>query len=111
MDLGGVLTDKGSAREAEPLLRESLATWLAKVGPADNRTQGARRELGACLTRLGKYQEAETVLLEAYRNLAVRTDFWGAKRRGQVANLLVALYRRWGKPADAAKYRALADAR
>ena len=111
MDLGGVLTDKGSAREAEPLLRESLATWLAKVGPADNRTQGARRELGACLTRLGKYQEAETVLLEAYRNLAVRTDFWGAKRRGQVANLLVALYQRWGKPADAAKYRALADAR
>ena len=111
MDLGGVLTDKGSAREAEPLLQESLAGWLAKAGPADNRTQGARRELGACLTRLGKYQEAETALLDAYGNLAPRTDYWGMKRRGQVLNLLVALYQRWGKPRDATKYRALADAR
>jgi len=110
MDLGGIKTDKGSARDAEPLLRESLTGWLAKAGPDDNRTQGARRELGACLTRLGRYQEAETVLLEAYHNLAARTDFWGGKRRGQVVNLLVALYQRWGKRADAAKYRALADA-
>ena len=56
-----------SNRRAEPLLREALAIRSGKRGPANVRTAESQRELGTCLARLGKVDEAEQLLLVSYR--------------------------------------------
>ena len=50
-------------RRAEPILREVLAIRSGKPGPANVRTAESQRELGTCLARLGKVDEAEQLLL------------------------------------------------
>ena len=61
--------------------------------------------LGAILTKLGRHDEAETFLLEAHRGLV---DSSGSDhvRTLTAAGYLVELYEAWGKPDQAAEWRA-----
>jgi serine/threonine-protein kinase len=101
--LGAVLTEAGRPGEAEPLLREALALRIEGFGPDDTRTALARRELGACLTALRRHDEAEDLLLAAHARLTGDPYAW--RERAPTARRLATLYARWGKPAQAARYR------
>ena len=105
--LGSVLTDQGRAREAEPLLRQALALRMEKLGPDDRRTAKAQRTLGVCLVALGHRAEAEGLLLASWRTLARAKNWYHRTLGTQNLRDLVALYESWGRPAEAARYRAL----
>lgn len=105
--LGAVLSDRGNPGEGEPLLREALAAKLELIGPTASETSTTQRELAHCLTLLGRTAEAESLLLEAYRRLEQRSDFWSGKERRETLRRLVDLYRETGRAAEAAKYRQL----
>jgi len=116
INLASVHLARGEPEAAEPLLREglrirALAPQLVpnrrRIFPEDDWTVGATKSLlGAALTALARYGEAETVLLEARRDL----DAMSPPPRPDVdANItrLVDLYIAWGKQDKAARYRAL----
>jgi eukaryotic-like serine/threonine-protein kinase len=105
--LGSVLTDQGRPKEAEPLLRQALALRMEKLGPDDRRTAKAQRTLGVCLVALGHRVEAETLLLASWHTLAQAKNWYHRTLGTQNLRDLVALYGSWGRPAEAAKYRAL----
>ena len=116
INLASVHLARGEPEAAEPLLREglrirALAPQLVpnrrRIFPEDDWTVGATKSLlGAALTALARYGEAETVLLEARRDL----DAMSPPPRPDVdANItrLVDLYIAWGKQDEAARYRAV----
>jgi serine/threonine-protein kinase len=104
--LGRLLSDKGTPRDAEPLLREGLDIRRKAFPTGDWRTAEAESVLGGCLAALHRYDEAEPLLVESYATLKAK--------RGERNNLtqqtlkrLIDLYEAWGKPDQAAQYRAL----
>ncbi len=106
-ELGAVLNERGRAVEAEPLLREALAAPSRNPRSTYNVAAAARRELGYSLALQGRYPEAEPLLLEAYRELSDVSGYRSRKEKQQALRLLVRLYQRMGKPAEAAKYERL----
>jgi eukaryotic-like serine/threonine-protein kinase len=107
MGVGSALTDQGRATEAEPLLREALDIRIASVGVEDRRTARAQRLLGHCLLKLGRRAEAEPLLVRSYGTLSEAEGWYYGLVRQQALQDLVELYRSWGKPAEAARYREL----
>ena len=61
--------------------------------------------LGGALTGRGKFDEAEPLLLDGYAGMKDHADA-PADRKRQARKRIVALYESWGKPAQAAKWRA-----
>jgi len=62
-------------------------------------------DLGRCLTGLGRFEEAERLLTESARVLqSARGDRYATTQAA--VNGLVGLYEAWGKPGEAARYRA-----
>ena len=116
LNLAAVHLARGEAQTAEPLIREGLRIrFLApqmvpnrrRILPADDWSIAAIRSLlGAALTRLARYSEAEEVLLESKRDLDATSS---PPRRDVDATTtrLIALYGAWGKHDEAARYRAL----
>ena len=102
------------ADAAEPLLREALRIRALSPGlvPTRRRTfleddwtvGGIKSLLGETLTALGRYEEAEMVLLDARRDLAALPS---PPRRDvdATADRLITLYRAWGKPDKASAVR------
>ncbi len=88
---------RGEAAAAEPLLRGALAIHQRAYRPGDWRIGLAEALLGEDLTALGRYDEAERMLLAARGGLR---DVPG--REGRVAKenrvRLAALYKAWGRP-------------
>jgi serine/threonine protein kinase/Tfp pilus assembly protein PilF len=115
INLGAVQLARGQPGAAEPLLRDGLRIRLLaptlvpnrrRILPEDDWSVAATRSLlGAALTALARYDEAETVLLEAIRDLDATTP---PPRRDLDATIarLVDLYRAWGRPDKAAQYQA-----
>jgi hypothetical protein len=66
-----------------------------------------RGRLGQCLSSLGRYQEAERLLLSSHEALAARLGP-GDSRTQETVRDLVTLYERWSKPDQAASWRAKA---
>src|SRR5262245_9275589 len=99
---------------AEPLLRDALEIrvrahgvlpYRRRIFPEDDWSVGATKSLlGATLTSLSHYDEAEAMLLEARRDLEASD---GPENRDAVATngRLAALYDKWGRPDKAAAYR------
>jgi tetratricopeptide (TPR) repeat protein/predicted Ser/Thr protein kinase len=106
-ELGAVLNERGKPTEAEPLLREALDTNTRLFETGHPETSATRRGLGYSLALQGRYAEAEQLLLQAYRDLGKRTDYWSGKEKRETLRHLVELYRKQGRPAEAAKYRRL----
>jgi serine/threonine-protein kinase len=110
--LGEVLSQRGKAAEAEPLLREALAIHGTARQPehsgrSDRRPESAAilRSLGYSLVLQARYSEAEPLLLQAYRDLSEGSDYWSGKDQRETGRRLAELYRRQGRPGEAAKYQ------
>jgi uncharacterized protein HemY len=97
------LCTTGSTAEGDSLLRQAIA----KV-PAESAAvlpHRLRAALGYCLTREKRFAEAEPLLLAADAGLrAIPTA--SAPQRSQGAQWLASLYDAWGKPDEAAKWKA-----
>jgi serine/threonine-protein kinase len=78
--LGHLLTNKGSAGEAEPLLRRALGTRLPRLGEQHPRTAEAQIRLGACLAATGKTDEARRLLSAGYARLRDERHFQAEAR-------------------------------
>ena len=115
INLASVQLARRHAAEAETLLRRALPvrSRMPGVVPGRRRTLveddwsvGATKSLlGAALTALRRYDEAEAVLLDARRDLDARPR---ASDHDAAVNVtrLIDLYTAWGKPARAAEFRA-----
>jgi hypothetical protein len=97
--------------EAESLLRECL-TIRSKKMPDHWTTFNTQSMLGSALLSQKQYAAAEPLLLEGYQGMkqrATQIPKAGQSRLAEALDRLVQLYEAWGKPADAAKWRALRD--
>jgi len=116
INLASVQVARHKTAAAEPLLREGLRIRAAapEIVPTRRRTfldddwsLGATKSLlGATLVSLGRYNEAETVLLDARNDLASHATPQPAVMKATLTRL-VQLYVAWGKRDRAESYRAL----
>lgn len=116
INLAAIHLKRNQPQAAEPLLREglrvrALAPQLVpnrrRIFPEDDWSIGETKSLlGESLTALGRYSEAETVLVDACRELEERSP---AARRDLEAAIgrLIKLYEASGKPDKVAVYKAL----
>jgi len=116
LNLASVHLARDDPKAAEPLIREGLRVRLLapqmvpnrrRIFPEDDWSIAATEGLlGAALTGLARYSEAEHALLEAKRDLDASSS---PPRRDVDATTtrLIALYGAWGKHDEAARYRAL----
>lgn len=95
----------GQLKKAEKILRKALNIY-AGLPLNNNKVWRVQRELGACLTKQGRYREAEQALLESY---PLFKEAYGNKNPlTQIAiRHLVHLYEAWDKPKKATRYRKL----
>jgi tetratricopeptide (TPR) repeat protein len=103
--LGAVDVQDGRAAVAEPLLREALSIFQKATPAKDHYVGEAESWLGACLAALGRPEEAEPLLTGGYEKLAAARGASPAKRERALAHV-VRLYEGWGKPEQAARWRA-----
>ena len=116
LNLAALALARRNAGEAEPLARTGLAIRESAPGivPSRRRTMAedgwsigaARSLLGATLLALDRFADAETQLLLARRELEAMPNVPASDVRDTVRRL-ASLYAAWGKPHDAAAYRAL----
>jgi serine/threonine protein kinase len=106
--LGGIFTDTGRAAEAEPLLREALEKRRKGLPPGHQKTAEMESLLGACLAAQHKFAEAEPLLVTSYQVLA-KVPGTSVTQRHKARQRLVQLYDAWGKPAEAANWKAKSD--
>ncbi|HTG34951.1 MAG TPA: serine/threonine-protein kinase [Thermoanaerobaculia bacterium] len=103
-NLASVLVAEGKAVEAEAKAREALSIFRAKQ-PTFWRVADTESVLGSCLTALGRFEEAEKLLLASYP--ALENDKGdGAKHVAEARQRIVELYTKWGRPEGVAAYRA-----
>jgi eukaryotic-like serine/threonine-protein kinase len=101
---------------AEPLLREGLRVRSLAPGlvPTRRRTQldddwsvaATKSLLGAALVDERRYAEAETIVLDAWRELEASSTSRASDKQTTLTRL-VDLYVAWGQPEKAASYRTL----
>lgn len=108
--LAMALLAQGRAAEAEPLAREALEIFRAKA-PGSWRIADAESVLGGCLTNLGRFAEAEPLLLGSYAVLSREQEAAGARAAPAALERVVGLYTAWGRPEKARVYRALKGAK
>ena len=92
---------------AAVLAREALLTFR-RSKPGGWESADAESVLGACLTGLGRYAEAEQYLIEGHATLAEIRGEEAIYTRNALDRLLV-LYERWNHPEKLDEYRALAE--
>jgi serine/threonine protein kinase len=104
--LASTLVDEGKADEAVSVLRE-LTALQAKQSPAPSTLTTDQAELGITLAFLGRFFEAEPLLLQAADSLQ-QTEA-PEKQRRRVAETLIHLYMNTGKPEEAARWQTRVD--
>jgi serine/threonine protein kinase len=105
---GSVLLQLKAFAEAEPLLRECLAS-RGKAEPDAWSTFNARSLLGGVLLGQKKYAEAEPLLLQGYEGLKAREKAIpppAATRLPEALDRLIELYTATNKPDEVKKWRA-----
>jgi serine/threonine protein kinase/tetratricopeptide (TPR) repeat protein len=105
LNLGRVELQRGRLKEAEALLAHGLKIRQDAYLPDDRRVAVAGTWLGAVYTATGRHADAERLLLEAHRHLAATPAAYASDKRVLLTHL-IALYESWGKPDQAAPYRA-----
>jgi serine/threonine protein kinase/Tfp pilus assembly protein PilF len=105
-NLGELLTAKGDYANAEATFTEALNLGFKALGEKNQDVAKIRSKYGVCLVKLKKFDEAEKQLLIA---LPILRDTAGDKDEvtQKAIRRLLELYQEWGKPDQAAKYRAL----
>ena len=111
MGLAEVLVSKGEALEAVPLLNEALK--IRKDALPENHwlIAYAQSVRGECLAALGRYDEAEPLIVESYERVALAQGEKGFESV-RVLRRIVRLYEAWdaaapgeGHDAQAAAWR------
>ena len=94
--------------EAEPVLRERLAT-REKFMPDDWSRFNAMSMLGEALSRQAKFAEAEPLIVKGYEEMKARAAKipppFRTLRLSEAAERVAALYEAWGKPEQAAAWK------
>jgi eukaryotic-like serine/threonine-protein kinase len=98
------LLAQGRCGEAVPVFRQAIATMQRTIPSDRYRIGSQKRWLGACLTTLGRFVEAEAVLQRSYAMLHEELGDRDHYTRDALARL-VALYGAWGQPERAADYQ------
>lgn len=109
-NLGSVLVRLGGAanlRAAEVLLRAALAADQKALPPGSWDIANAQSELGGCLLAQGQLRAAETLLVGALPTLRSKLADNDARSVPRALQRLVAVERRLGKVAEAARYQSL----
>ena len=104
IELGELQMRGNRAEKAEPLLRRALRIRQQALPAAHWQVAEAQSVLGACLTHLRAYAEADSLLNASYKRLRRKRDTDDAVVR-QTAQRLTALYDSWAKPEQAAAWR------
>lgn len=101
-NLGSLRVDDGRPEQAEPILVAALES-AQRTG---NRylERWTRRNLGHCLARMGRFSDAQRELLLAYEQFKSADPAPDANDR--TISRLAEMYEAWGKPAEAARWRA-----
>jgi tetratricopeptide (TPR) repeat protein len=107
-NLATALLEQGKAAEAEPPAREALEIFRTR-SPGSWRVADAESVLGGCMAGLGRFAEAEPLLLGSYAVLAREQEGGGARAARTALNRVVGLYTAWGRPDRAAVYRNLSS--
>ncbi|MDJ0917980.1 MAG: serine/threonine-protein kinase [Woeseiaceae bacterium] len=102
--LGVALNEKAEFEDALPVLEDALSIRREHFGENHRFTLQTKYEVGVSLTGLNRYPEAETLLVDAYANLA---SLRGETHRETLlaANRLVELYEKWGQPLTAEEWQ------
>jgi eukaryotic-like serine/threonine-protein kinase len=95
-NLAAVLVAQGQPVEAEARVREALAIFRAEEPPTW-RVADAESVLGSCLTAMGRFNEAEPLLVRSYRVLE-KDPGDGAKYAPEAMKRIRELYATMGKP-------------
>jgi hypothetical protein len=106
--LGMTLLQQRKWSDAEAILRECLKIREAKV-PDDWSRFNTMSQLGGSLLGQGRYGEAEPLIVQGYEGMKAREAKIpppGRPRLPEAADRLVALYKAWDKPEQAARWRA-----
>lgn len=103
--LGVVLSETDRAAEGEAHLREALGI-LEREMPRSKLPAITRSAIGHALTRQQRFAEAESVLLAVWRDRSAAG--LTPRDQAQLLERVVALYEAWSRPAEAARYRAMA---
>lgn len=101
VDFATVLGERGNCAEAEPHARRAMMLLLREN--LSDRALQPQRLLGACLGKLGRYAEAESLLVDVHQKLLQSRGPQHEFTTGTVRDL-VGLYQRWGKPEKAQSY-------
>ncbi|MCP3959177.1 MAG: serine/threonine protein kinase [bacterium] len=102
--LARVAIARGDLVAAERLLKEATEIGRRAFPGGHWRISVAESVLGECLTRAGRYREAESLLLGSYRSLrTIRGD--RAKTTTKTLDRLVRLYEASGRPEEVSKLR------
>ena len=102
--LGRLMAARGRCAEAEAPLREGLEIRVAKLEEGSTLTAGTRLALGRCLVALHRFDEAEPLLLASYPAIRKARGDEDALT-GRARKALADLYRAWGRPVEARRYR------
>ncbi|MCP4245523.1 MAG: serine/threonine protein kinase [bacterium] len=103
--VGKVRLERGDPPGAEPFLRECLDVASATVPDAHRLMMNGRDALGECLLALGRYEESER-LFRANHLILTQLIPPNAAATRRTRQRLIDLYEAWGKPEEAAKWRA-----
>ena len=106
--LGHLVEDQKHLAEAAEIWRDLVQRAESALDARDPRIGEWRADLGACLEKLGRHAEAEGQLLEGLSILGDAPSSW-AKKRTRALRALIDLYKAWGKPEKAEKYRSLLE--
>ena len=102
-NLASALVTLGKPTEGEALAREALAIFRDK--PYSWRIPDTEGVLGSCLAAQGRFEEAEPLLTGSYLALS-KDEGGGGQKVPEALKRIVDLYTAWGKPEQAAAYRA-----
>ena len=104
-DLANLKKTRGEIAQAEPLVREALRIKRATL-PKDHLEVAMMESfLGGCLTDLGRYDEAEALLVESYPAIRAVNGVQGRKTRGALQRI-IRLFEVQGETDLAAEWRA-----
>jgi tetratricopeptide (TPR) repeat protein len=106
VNLASLQARMGKYDEAEKNFNEGIKIRGKTFGENHWDTAAARSLLGGCLTKEGKYAQAEKLLTESLE--IIKKQFGQDHPRTQAAlRRVVELYEAWGKPKQAAAYKAM----
>jgi serine/threonine protein kinase len=108
VNVGRFELEHGRLAEAEALLAPALEFRQSAFPATDRRIAVARNWLAATYTAMGRYAEAEALLLDANRQLADVPAAYAADKRTALTHLIT-LYEKWGKPDQAVPFRVRLD--